>query len=101
MTRLLPIAGLCFAANALCAPSWVRLSVPGDARYLADASSLRPDRSAAAAMDITVLAEFPQPRDAAFQGYGQATTGGDGGYRFRTIRPVPYAGRTPPERSRE
>lgn len=36
-----------------------------------------------------------RPRDAAFQGYGQATTGADGGYRFRTIRPVPYAGRTP------
>ena len=34
-------------------------------------------------------------RDPAFQGYGQFRTGADGGYRFRTIRPVPYPGRTP------
>jgi protocatechuate 3,4-dioxygenase beta subunit len=34
-------------------------------------------------------------RDANFQGHGHAVTGGDGGYRFRTIRPVPYPGRTP------
>jgi len=33
--------------------------------------------------------------DAAFQGYGRMTVGVDGGYRFRTIRPVPYPGRTP------
>ncbi|MDJ1159699.1 protocatechuate 3,4-dioxygenase [Chelatococcus sp. SYSU_G07232] len=36
-----------------------------------------------------------RPRDTAFQGYGRSTTAGDGTYRFRTIRPVPYAGRTP------
>ena len=35
------------------------------------------------------------PRDAAFQGYGRAVSGADGAYRFRTIRPVPYPGRTP------
>ncbi|HEX8166780.1 MAG TPA: protocatechuate 3,4-dioxygenase [Beijerinckiaceae bacterium] len=35
------------------------------------------------------------PRDAAFQGYGRAVSGPDGAYRFRTIRPVPYPGRTP------
>jgi protocatechuate 3,4-dioxygenase beta subunit len=35
------------------------------------------------------------PRDAAFQGYGRVATEGDGTYRFRTIRPVPYPGRTP------
>ena len=35
------------------------------------------------------------PRDPDFQGYGQATTGADGAYRFRTIRPVPYPGRAP------
>jgi protocatechuate 3,4-dioxygenase, beta subunit len=30
-----------------------------------------------------------------FQGYGQTVTDGAGGYWFRTIRPVPYPGRTP------
>jgi protocatechuate 3,4-dioxygenase beta subunit len=34
-------------------------------------------------------------RDTGFQGFGQTTTAADGGYRFRTIRPVAYAGRTP------
>jgi protocatechuate 3,4-dioxygenase beta subunit len=33
--------------------------------------------------------------DEDFQGYGQTTTDANGGYRFRTIRPVPYPGRTP------
>ena len=33
--------------------------------------------------------------DPAFQGYGQVRTGADGAYRFRTIRPVAYPGRTP------
>lgn len=33
--------------------------------------------------------------DLAFQGYGSFTTRGDGTYRFRTIKPVPYPGRTP------
>jgi protocatechuate 3,4-dioxygenase, beta subunit len=36
-----------------------------------------------------------QPRDGGFQGYGQTASGADGGYRFRTIRPVSYPGRTP------
>jgi protocatechuate 3,4-dioxygenase beta subunit len=35
------------------------------------------------------------PRDLRFQGYGQALTEAGGGYHFRTIRPVPYPGRTP------
>jgi protocatechuate 3,4-dioxygenase beta subunit len=35
------------------------------------------------------------PLDDNFQGYGQTTTDAEGGYRFRTIRPVPYPGRTP------
>ena len=35
------------------------------------------------------------PLDPSFQGYGRNTTGDDGGYRFRTIKPVPYPGRTP------
>ena len=34
-------------------------------------------------------------RDRAFQGFGHALTGADGGYAFRTIKPVPYTGRTP------
>ncbi len=33
--------------------------------------------------------------DASFQGFGRVTTGADGRYRFRTIKPVPYTGRTP------
>ena len=33
--------------------------------------------------------------DAAFQGFGRVTVGADGQYRFRTIRPVAYASRTP------
>jgi protocatechuate 3,4-dioxygenase, beta subunit len=35
------------------------------------------------------------PLDEDFQGYGQTITDAAGGYRFRTIRPVPYPGRTP------
>jgi protocatechuate 3,4-dioxygenase, beta subunit len=35
------------------------------------------------------------PRDGAFQGYGRIASSADGGYRFRTIRPVAYPGRTP------
>jgi protocatechuate 3,4-dioxygenase beta subunit len=33
--------------------------------------------------------------DANFQGFGRFETGQDGQYRFRTIKPVPYPGRTP------
>jgi len=35
------------------------------------------------------------PSDENFQGYGQAITEATGAYHFRTIRPVPYPGRTP------
>jgi protocatechuate 3,4-dioxygenase beta subunit len=45
---------------------------------------------------------YHHPRDAGgvapdpgFQGYGRVATVADGGYRFRTIRPVAYPGRTP------
>ena len=34
-------------------------------------------------------------RDANFQGYGRFETASTGEYRFRTIKPVPYPGRTP------
>ena len=37
----------------------------------------------------------PTPLDPDFQGYGMIVSAGDGGYRFRTIRPVAYPGRTP------
>ncbi len=33
--------------------------------------------------------------DAAFQGFGASRSGGDGQLRFRSIKPVPYPGRTP------
>lgn len=33
--------------------------------------------------------------DPAFQGFGQVTLGKDGRYRFRTLKPAPYSGRTP------
>jgi protocatechuate 3,4-dioxygenase, beta subunit len=33
--------------------------------------------------------------DKRFQGFGRVTVGADGSYRFRTIRPVAYSGRTP------
>ncbi len=35
------------------------------------------------------------PRDVSFQGFGRTVSEADGGYRFRTIKPVPYPGRTP------
>jgi protocatechuate 3,4-dioxygenase, beta subunit len=35
------------------------------------------------------------PLDPDFQGYGATVSAADGSYRFRTIRPVPYPGRTP------
>jgi protocatechuate 3,4-dioxygenase beta subunit len=35
------------------------------------------------------------PRDEDFQGYGRAIADAEGGYSFRTIKPVSYPGRTP------
>ena len=35
------------------------------------------------------------PLDEGFQGFGRVVTAEDGAYRFRTIRPVAYPGRTP------
>ena len=34
-------------------------------------------------------------RDSAFQGYGKVLTDAQSGYRFRTLKPVAYPGRTP------
>ncbi len=36
-----------------------------------------------------------EPRDDDFQGYGVATTDGDGRFAFKTLRPVAYGGRPP------
>ena len=36
-----------------------------------------------------------RPLDADFQGFGAIRTDAEGRYRFRTIKPVPYPGRTP------
>ena len=33
--------------------------------------------------------------DPGFQGFGRVTVAADGAYRFRTLRPAPYSGRTP------
>lgn len=35
------------------------------------------------------------PAERGFQGFGRTTTAADGGYRFRTIKPVLYSGRPP------
>jgi len=37
----------------------------------------------------------PRPPDPNFQGFGRMNTDAEGRYVFRTIRPVPYPGRTP------
>lgn len=39
--------------------------------------------------------DSPRPLDPRFRGYGRATTDPDGGYRFVTIEPIAYPGRTP------
>ncbi|MBI5108638.1 MAG: intradiol ring-cleavage dioxygenase [Rhodocyclales bacterium] len=39
--------------------------------------------------------DSPQPLDPNFRGYGRAIAGADGAYRFSTIEPVAYPGRTP------
>jgi protocatechuate 3,4-dioxygenase beta subunit len=39
--------------------------------------------------------DFRGPADPDFQGYGTALTNQSGAWRFRTLKPVPYPGRTP------
>lgn len=39
--------------------------------------------------------DSPLPLDPDFRGYGRATSDGQGAYRFTTIKPVAYPGRTP------
>jgi protocatechuate 3,4-dioxygenase beta subunit len=41
------------------------------------------------------LAQGPTGADRNFQGFGRFITGSTGDYYFRTIKPVPYPGRTP------
>ena len=46
------------------------------------------------------LGQYKHPRDGggqdpAFQGYGRTRSGSNGEYRFKTIKPVTYPGRTP------
>ena len=46
------------------------------------------------------LGRYHHPRDGGgadpnFQGFGRMRADGDGAWRFRTIKPVPYPGRTP------
>lgn len=41
------------------------------------------------------VGEPPDSGDANFQGFGAVTTDAEGRYAFRTIKPVPYPGRTP------
>lgn len=43
---------------------------------------------------VTLPADSSQA-DPAFQGFGRVRVGRDGRYRFRTLRPAPYSGRTP------
>jgi protocatechuate 3,4-dioxygenase beta subunit len=45
---------------------------------------------------VYIAAEDKSHEDKNFQGYGRFTTASDGGYRFRTIKPVPYSGRPAP-----
>ena len=41
------------------------------------------------------VGENSRGADPNFQGYGKTRTAADGAFRFRTIKPVPYPGRTP------
>jgi protocatechuate 3,4-dioxygenase beta subunit len=41
------------------------------------------------------VALAPDRHDPGFQGFGAVRSGADGSLRLRTIRPVPYPGRTP------
>ena len=44
---------------------------------------------------ICTRATAMHERDANFQGFGRFLTGSTGDYYFRTVKPVPYPGRTP------
>jgi protocatechuate 3,4-dioxygenase beta subunit len=44
---------------------------------------------------VYITQEDADGRDSNFQGFGRFMTGSNGEYYFRTIKPVPYPGRTP------
>jgi protocatechuate 3,4-dioxygenase beta subunit len=75
----------------------------GLALQLADINGRVIDGAEVEIWQCDVLAAYRHPGvrqaagqyDEAFQGFGAARSGGDGGLRFRTIKPVPYPGRTP------
>jgi protocatechuate 3,4-dioxygenase beta subunit len=70
---------------------------------VADRDGLGVDACAVEIWQCDALAVYRHPRhphdpgrfDHGFQGFGAAVTGPDGSVRLRTIRPVPYPGRTP------
>jgi protocatechuate 3,4-dioxygenase beta subunit len=71
---------------------------------VADTAGRVVDRAEVEIWQCDALATYHHPNvrveaadqiDAGFQGFGAARAGGDGVVRFRTIKPVPYPGRTP------
>lgn len=70
---------------------------------LADTKGRRIDGAEVEIWQCDALNVYRHPRvraaageyDEAFQGFGASRSDGDGRLRFRTIRPVPYPGRTP------
>lgn len=66
-----------------------------------DSHGRRIDRAEIEIWQCDAFGSYRHPRgassriDAGFQGFGASRSDGLGGYRFRTIRPVPYPGRTP------
>jgi protocatechuate 3,4-dioxygenase beta subunit len=77
----------------------------GTVAYLAG-KLVRPDGKPIAGAEIEIwqcdangvyhhVGEYSRGADPNFQGYGKARSGADGAFRFRTIKPVPYPGRTP------
>lgn len=68
-----------------------------------DTTGRRIDRAEVEIWQCDALAAYRHPSvraqagafDPAFQGFGSARANADGEVRFRTIRPVPYPGRTP------
>ena len=70
---------------------------------LADANGRVIDGAEVEIWQCDALAAYRHPRvrseagswDEGFQGFGASRSGGDGQLRFRSIKPVPYPGRTP------
>lgn len=71
------------------------------AAVVVDAAGRRIDRAEVEIWQCDVFGSYRHPRgagnrvDDGFQGFGSATADAEGRVRFRTIRPVPYSGRTP------